>query len=56
MKPKSAHKQAATVGRYGSPHEQGIDGGERLAQKRDRNDVTDSRRESKHSTVRRSSI
>jgi hypothetical protein len=35
------------VGGYGSPHEKGIDEGERLAQKRDRNEVTNSRSESK---------
>jgi hypothetical protein len=45
-----------TVGGYGSPHEKGIDGGEKLAQKRDRNEVTNSRSESKQRTVRRSSI
>jgi hypothetical protein len=35
------------MGGYGSPHEKGIDGGERLAQQRDRNEVTNSRSESK---------
>jgi hypothetical protein len=35
------------VGGYGSPHEKGVDGGERLAQQRDRNEVTNSRSESK---------
>jgi hypothetical protein len=35
------------VGGYGSLHEKGIDGGERLAQQRDRNEVTNSRSESK---------
>jgi hypothetical protein len=34
------------VGGYGS-HEKGVDGGERLAQQRDRNEVTNSRSESK---------
>jgi hypothetical protein len=34
------------VGGYGSPHGKGIDGEERLAQKRDRNEVTNSRPES----------
>jgi hypothetical protein len=28
------------VGGYGSPHEKGVDRGERLAQQRDRNEVT----------------
>jgi hypothetical protein len=37
----------STVGGDGSPHEKGVGGGERLAQKRDRNEVTNSRSESK---------
>jgi hypothetical protein len=36
-----------TAGGYGSPHEKGIDGRERLAQQRDRKEVTNSRSESK---------
>jgi hypothetical protein len=36
-----------SVGGHGSPHEKGVDGGERLAQQRDRNEVTNSRSESK---------
>jgi hypothetical protein len=44
----------STVGGYGSPHEKGIDGGEKLAQKRDRDEVTNSRSESKQGTVRSS--
>jgi hypothetical protein len=35
------------VAGYGSPHEKGVDGGEKLAQQRDRNEVTNSRSESK---------
>jgi hypothetical protein len=34
---------------YGSPHEKGVDGGERLARQRDRNEVTNSRPGSKNS-------
>jgi hypothetical protein len=33
-----------TVGGYGSPHEKGVDGGERLAQQRDRNTVGQSQK------------
>jgi hypothetical protein len=40
-------KAYCTVGGYGSLHEKGVDGGERLAQQRDRNEVTNSRSESK---------
>jgi hypothetical protein len=36
----------SNVGGYGSPHGKSIDRGERLAQKRDRNEVTNSRSES----------
>jgi hypothetical protein len=35
------------VGGYGSPHKKGVDGAERLAQQRDRNEVKNSRSESK---------
>jgi hypothetical protein len=35
------------VGGYSSPHEKGVDGEERLAQQGDRNEVTNSRSESK---------
>jgi hypothetical protein len=38
----------AIVGGYGSPHGNGIDREERLAQKRDRNEVTNSRSESEN--------
>jgi hypothetical protein len=38
------------VGGYGSSHEKGVDGGGRLAQKRDWNDVTNSRSESKRNS------
>jgi hypothetical protein len=36
----------SNVGGYGSPHGKSIDRGERLAQKRDRNEVTNRRSES----------
>jgi hypothetical protein len=39
-----------TVGGYGSSHTKGIDGGEGLAQQRDRNEVTNSRSESKRNS------